>query len=107
MTSGTSTLGHQPRRICLWALGHAHAHLTEGFMHQARRATDRTALRRRDGRWTTGCIAIVLRRPPLPHPPLLGAVRTEQRSAPGTLTVACPVARGRETLDGALHEAPH
>src|SRR5712691_4512552 len=61
MTSGTSTLGHQPRRICLWALGHAHAHLTEGFMHQARRATDRTALRRRDGRWTTGVIEIVLR----------------------------------------------
>src|SRR4029453_4202742 len=49
----------------------------------------------------------VLRMPHLPHAHLMVAVRTEQRIATGTLTVAFPVALGRDDLDGTLDDAPH
>jgi len=49
----------------------------------------------------------VLRMPHLPHVHLMVAMRTEQRIAPRTLTVALPIARGRHDLDGTLDDAPH
>src|SRR6266702_2963582 len=36
-------------------------HTNDGFMHQELRTTNRTAIRRRDGRWPKGCIAVFSR----------------------------------------------
>src|SRR5438876_8056541 len=49
----------------------------------------------------------VLRMPHLPHVHRMVAMRTAQRIATGTLTVAFPITLGRDDLDGTLDDAPH
>src|SRR5439155_25135463 len=41
--------------------GHTNAHINDGFMHQELRTTNRTAIRRRDGRRPKGFIAVFSR----------------------------------------------
>jgi hypothetical protein len=46
------------------------------------------------------------RMPPLPHVPLMVAMRTEQRIVPRPVTVAFPTALGRPDRDGTCDDAP-